>query len=429
MFQVIILPLSVTRWTSFVSHTHNKHHEVPFSATVFSVALYKLGGLFDVILFVTTRPGLLLFESRDSPLNIPGIRRISQHITNELLYLPWLTRSGSVETSVSSTGFHRSDLDNDRSNQDNQNITQSNQNPSVLNINLHTYTEISSSTTSLPSLYQRPSRHLGSSSECPIIAVDIPTSRLSGISMWVDMHREERFDSTLESSVSDIDSNTDTTTRIIEKRSPVINKPDLTATSVESALVPTSDIKHACFKEDILKPSSNDENKHSRQDGEQNAESISPSSSFCSFCSRTTPLPTLDVRRRKMSLSISISELSPPPSTSISSIAGIRYSPPRDRFYSPRTPATNLESIPEEHTNYGQTSSTYLTSFSNLDRKLYQVSSPFLFRQDDSQANDIDTPTTTKTQKIQRNSHSSFLDVSITQLALCRNSSNYKSRP
>ena len=247
--------------------------------------------------------------------------------------------------------------------------------------------------------------------------------------MWVDMHREERFDSTLESSVSDIDSNTDTTTRIIEKRSPVINKPDLTATSVESALVPTSDIEHACFKEDILKPSSNDENKRSRQDGEQNAESISPSSSFCSFCSRTTPLPTLDVRRRKMGLSISISELSPLPSTSISSIAGIRYSPPRDRFYSPRTPATNLESIPEEHTNYDQTSSTYLTSFSNLDRKLYQVSSPFLFRQDDSQANDIDTPTTTKTQKIQRNSHSSFLDVSITQLALCRNSSNPKSRP
>ncbi|KAH8106400.1 hypothetical protein DFH11DRAFT_1272107 [Phellopilus nigrolimitatus] len=60
---IIILPLSVTRWTSFLAHSSQQRTEIPFALTAAVEALFKLGGLADVLLFAITRPNILLFGS------------------------------------------------------------------------------------------------------------------------------------------------------------------------------------------------------------------------------------------------------------------------------------------------------------------------------------------------------------------------------
>lgn len=67
--QVIILPISATRWASFTEHSSNSApaHEVPFWLTAAAASLFKLGGVIDVLLFAFTRPNVLLFgASRDA---------------------------------------------------------------------------------------------------------------------------------------------------------------------------------------------------------------------------------------------------------------------------------------------------------------------------------------------------------------------------
>ena len=54
-YAIIILPVSITRWSSFGSN------DVPSAATFFSVSLHDLSGAINVLLFLVVRSELLLF--------------------------------------------------------------------------------------------------------------------------------------------------------------------------------------------------------------------------------------------------------------------------------------------------------------------------------------------------------------------------------
>jgi hypothetical protein len=71
-FCVLILPLSIARWIAFVSEYASKKSPVPSAPTIAFNALYNLTGLVDVILFLTTRRGLLLFEGGNQDVNPDG---------------------------------------------------------------------------------------------------------------------------------------------------------------------------------------------------------------------------------------------------------------------------------------------------------------------------------------------------------------------
>ena len=58
-YSLVVLPLSVTRW----SHFSGRH--VPSAATFFGVSMYKLSGAINVFLLLTVRPRLLLLIRPD----------------------------------------------------------------------------------------------------------------------------------------------------------------------------------------------------------------------------------------------------------------------------------------------------------------------------------------------------------------------------
>lgn len=60
VYSVLVIPLSVVRWIQFAQEAKGPSH-VPFSATLSVEALFNLAGVIDVVVFFTTRRGLLLF--------------------------------------------------------------------------------------------------------------------------------------------------------------------------------------------------------------------------------------------------------------------------------------------------------------------------------------------------------------------------------
>jgi hypothetical protein len=54
-YSLIVLPLTVARWLLF------SHHHVPSAATFFAFSTFHLSGAINVLLFLITRPELLLF--------------------------------------------------------------------------------------------------------------------------------------------------------------------------------------------------------------------------------------------------------------------------------------------------------------------------------------------------------------------------------
>jgi len=54
-YSLVILPLSVARWSQF------SHKTVPSAATFFGVSLFRLSGAINVLLLLLVRPRLLLF--------------------------------------------------------------------------------------------------------------------------------------------------------------------------------------------------------------------------------------------------------------------------------------------------------------------------------------------------------------------------------
>ena len=74
-----ILPLSVARWLGFVQENHgDKKNRVPSTVLIAVQVLHLMSGLANVLLFVYTRPNLLLFKDDDdrsenlAPLNGGG---------------------------------------------------------------------------------------------------------------------------------------------------------------------------------------------------------------------------------------------------------------------------------------------------------------------------------------------------------------------
>jgi hypothetical protein len=63
VYSCLVLPLSVGRWIGFEQASHgDKKVHVPASATLAIQTIYALSGICNVILFLTTRPNLLLFK-------------------------------------------------------------------------------------------------------------------------------------------------------------------------------------------------------------------------------------------------------------------------------------------------------------------------------------------------------------------------------
>jgi len=60
-YSLMILPLSIARWLEFDGKS------VPSAATFFGSSVFNLSGAINVLLFLTTRPQLLLFSPPDAP--------------------------------------------------------------------------------------------------------------------------------------------------------------------------------------------------------------------------------------------------------------------------------------------------------------------------------------------------------------------------
>ncbi|THH10514.1 hypothetical protein EW145_g1272 [Phellinidium pouzarii] len=95
LYSIIVLPLSVTRWVSF-SRTGTS--SVPSAATFAATFLFGLSGAVNVILILSTRPNLLLFNCESEP-SLAGDREMR---TADL------ELTGGIATSMKRSGHWRS---------------------------------------------------------------------------------------------------------------------------------------------------------------------------------------------------------------------------------------------------------------------------------------------------------------------------------
>ncbi|KII94773.1 hypothetical protein PLICRDRAFT_47785 [Plicaturopsis crispa FD-325 SS-3] len=72
VYCAIILPLSVVRWISFVQESNGNQSGISYQATLGVEFVFELSGIFDVLLFLYARPGLLLFSERRAAVNEEG---------------------------------------------------------------------------------------------------------------------------------------------------------------------------------------------------------------------------------------------------------------------------------------------------------------------------------------------------------------------
>jgi hypothetical protein len=62
VYACLVLPLSVARWLGFVQENRgDRINHVPAEATIAVQVIYCLSGICNVLLFLLTRPNLLLF--------------------------------------------------------------------------------------------------------------------------------------------------------------------------------------------------------------------------------------------------------------------------------------------------------------------------------------------------------------------------------
>ncbi|KII94774.1 hypothetical protein PLICRDRAFT_693106 [Plicaturopsis crispa FD-325 SS-3] len=66
VYCALILPLSVVRWIGFVEEAKGNRSGISYQATLAVDFVFELSGLFDVLLFLYARPGLLLFSEQDA---------------------------------------------------------------------------------------------------------------------------------------------------------------------------------------------------------------------------------------------------------------------------------------------------------------------------------------------------------------------------
>jgi hypothetical protein len=64
-YSFIVLPITIARWLLF------SHHNVSSAATFFAISIFYLSGAINVLLFLVTKPNLLLFP-RPEELQVDG---------------------------------------------------------------------------------------------------------------------------------------------------------------------------------------------------------------------------------------------------------------------------------------------------------------------------------------------------------------------
>jgi len=92
-YLILVTPLSVTRWLTFTGHFPSP------AATVAAAVIFKLSGLVNVIVFMLTRPGLLLFRR-----NEPNRTAHREEVGIPLEVIRVGRPSGSRRTSPQNTG-------------------------------------------------------------------------------------------------------------------------------------------------------------------------------------------------------------------------------------------------------------------------------------------------------------------------------------
>ena len=70
VYAVQILPLSIARWIGFVQENRgDRKNHVPPTALIAMQVIHLLSGLANVVLFLFTRPNLLLFKKTEDEVN------------------------------------------------------------------------------------------------------------------------------------------------------------------------------------------------------------------------------------------------------------------------------------------------------------------------------------------------------------------------
>ena len=73
LYGIQILPLSVVRWMGFVQENHgDRKNRVPPGAVIAVAVIYNLSGITNIILFLLTRRGLLLFDKDIEDIKLKG---------------------------------------------------------------------------------------------------------------------------------------------------------------------------------------------------------------------------------------------------------------------------------------------------------------------------------------------------------------------
>jgi hypothetical protein len=60
-YAIVIVPVSITRWIGFKQEIAGEEDHVSSAAKLFAITIFALSGLVNVLLFLITRPNLLLF--------------------------------------------------------------------------------------------------------------------------------------------------------------------------------------------------------------------------------------------------------------------------------------------------------------------------------------------------------------------------------
>ena len=68
LYAVLVVPMSVVRWLGFVQENTGQHvNHIPHAAIFAARLIFRLSGLLNVILFLKTRPNLLLLGRPSEP--------------------------------------------------------------------------------------------------------------------------------------------------------------------------------------------------------------------------------------------------------------------------------------------------------------------------------------------------------------------------
>jgi len=107
VYTVTVLPYAVVRWIPY----SNPDAQVPFAATAFATMLFGMSGLFNVILYTFTRPGLLhtkrepaMLMSQESPTNSYITPRTKEHVRDSVTdeVSDWVASSDQASCSLQS---------------------------------------------------------------------------------------------------------------------------------------------------------------------------------------------------------------------------------------------------------------------------------------------------------------------------------------